>query len=71
MFGPPSSFTSLSNALGPLSTKLYNNVKNLSVFLDTSLNFNKQFSCVVKNSFYQIKILATLKLFYSHQEITT
>ncbi len=68
MFGPPSSVTNLSNALGPLSANLHNKIKNLDVFLDASLNFNKQVSSVVKGSFYQLRIFAKLKPFLSHKD---
>lgn len=46
-------------------------VKNLGVFLDTSLNFNRQVSSVVKGSFYQLKTIAKLKLFLSHKDLET
>ena len=48
IFGPPSSVTSLSSALGPLSYNVHPVVRNLGIMLDSSLNFNKQINSVVE-----------------------
>ena len=49
IFGPPSSVTSLSSALGPLSNTVHPVVINLGIMLDSSLNFNKQINSVVES----------------------
>lgn len=71
LFGSPNSVTSLSSALGPLSTNLHSVVKNLGVLLDSSLNFNKQISNVVKGSFYQLRSIAKLKNLLSYNVLKT
>jgi len=39
-------------------------VRNLGVIFDSSLNFNKQVSSVVKGSFCQLRTVAKLKPFF-------
>lgn len=42
--------------------------KNLSVFFDSALNFEKQISSVVKASFCQLRILAKVKPYLPRKE---
>jgi len=60
-----------SNALGHWSSNLQNMVRNLGVIFDSSLNFNKQVSSVVKGSFYQLRTVAKLKPFLSKKDLET
>lgn len=71
LFGSPSSVSKLSKALGPLPANLHDTFKNLGVLLDSSLNFNKQVSSVVKRSFYHLRNIAKLKPLLSHSDLET
>lgn len=53
----PSKFTKSTRCnLGPLTSY----ARNRGVILDSNLNLNKQISCVVKSSFYQVQTIAKL-----------
>lgn len=71
LFGSPTTSKHWSNALGPWSSNLQNLVRNLGVIFDSSLNFNKQVSSVVKGSFYQLRTVAKLKHFLSKKDLET
>ena len=71
IFGPTTSTTRLSQALGPLQTNLTSSIKNLGVFFDSALSFNKQISSVVKGSFYQLRTIAKLKPILTHTDLVT
>ncbi|XP_041946919.1 uncharacterized protein LOC121708371 [Alosa sapidissima] len=71
IFGPLSSVPKIRNALGPLAVNCHSEVRNLGVFLDSSLNFNKQVSSVVKGSFFQLRRIAKLKPWLSYTDVET
>ena len=69
IFGPSNSVNTLSKALGPLSVNHHSVVKNLGVFLDSALTFNKQVNSVVKGSFFQLRLIAKLKSCLSYSDL--
>ena len=71
IFGPTKSVRDLTNALGPLSASAHTSVKNLGVYLDSSLNFNKQVSSVVSSSFYQLRTISKLKPILTLRDLET
>ena len=71
LFGPKKSVADLSTALGPLTANVHTTVKNLGVYFDSSLNFNKQISSVVSSSFYQLRTIAKLKPILTFRDLET
>ncbi|KAL2104366.1 hypothetical protein ACEWY4_001234 [Coilia grayii] len=71
LFGPPNQVSDLKKMLGPLSPNYHSIIKNLSVYFDTALNFNKQISNVVKSSFYQLRTIAKIKSFFTLKDLQT
>ena len=70
IFGPPSSVTSLSSSLGPLSNNVHSVVRNLGVMLDSSLHFNEQINSVVRRFFfYQLRVIDNLKSILSQNDL--
>lgn len=67
VLGPHSE--SIAPLLGALSTNLHTSARNLGVFLDSSLNFKKQISHVVKSSFFHLRSIAKLKPILSKQNL--
>ena len=68
----PSKFKKpLFTDLGSLTSSLKPSVRNLGVIFDSELCFIKQISSVVKNSFYQLRIISKIKhsLSYHNLEI--
>ncbi|KAL1005067.1 hypothetical protein UPYG_G00054060 [Umbra pygmaea] len=55
--------------LGHLSPFIKPYAKNVGVILDTELCLDKQISSVVKNSFYQLRMLSRLKSFLSFNDL--
>ena len=50
-------------SVGTLSSKLSSTVRNLGVTFDSHLRFNKQISNVVRTSYFQLHLLAKVKMF--------
>ena len=55
--------------LGPLSSNIQSNVRNLGVIFDNHFNFDKQISAVVKASFFQLRLLAKTKAYFSQADL--
>ena len=69
IFGPSKArHTALSN-LGHLTPLVKPHARNLGVILDSELCLDKQISTVVKNSFYQLRVISRLKSFLSHNDL--
>ena len=71
VFGAPNSVSTLNIDLGPLSSNHHSVVKNLGVVFDSPLSFVKQINNVVKNSFFQLRIIAKMKSFLSYSDLET
>lgn len=54
---------------GTLFPTLSQNVRNLGVFFDSDLKFDKQINSVVRTSFFQLRLLAKVKMFLSHRNL--
>lgn len=57
------------NNLGHLAPFVTPYARNLGVILDSELCLDKQISNVVKNSFYQLRVISRLKSFLSHNDL--
>jgi len=66
---PADSTPALKAQLGPLSTKVCKQIKNLGVIFDSSLYFDKQISSVIRESFFQLRSLAKLKNVLSSKDL--
>lgn len=73
VFGSPDVLENSFGNSGILSSSVKSSVKNLGVFFDSALKFDRQINAVVKASFYQLRMLAKVKTFLSfkHLEIAT
>ncbi|KAK0145058.1 hypothetical protein N1851_016060 [Merluccius polli] len=54
---------------GTLSSKLSSTVRNLGVTFDSHLRFDKQINNVVRTSFFQLRLLAKVKMFLSRHDL--
>lgn len=61
VFGDLSLLEGVDTVLGPLSSFSKPFVKDLGVILDSGLTMEKQISSVVKNSFFQLRLLSKVK----------
>ena len=52
-----------------LSSKLSSTVRNLGVTFDGHLRFDKQINNVVRTSFFQLRLLAKVKMFLSRHDL--
>lgn len=59
-----------SDALGPLTSKIRTSVRNLGVIFDSNFKFEKQVG-VVRNNFFQLRILTKLKNYLSLNDLAT
>ncbi len=71
IFGPPKLAKQLSVHLGTLANNINTQVRNLGVTFDSELRFDRQVSAVVKRSFYQLHIIAKLKIILSFEDMET
>lgn len=69
VFGPPKSISTVADKLANLTPYIRSHARNLGVILDSGLCLDKQISSVVKNSFYQLRIISNLKSFLSHSDL--
>ncbi len=69
VFGPPKLRSGLINELGKQFSSVSSQVRNLGVILDSELCLTKQINTVVKNSFYQLRIISRLKSFLSFNDL--
>ena len=70
MFGcDPSDFP--ADFLGPLTPNIRSSVKNLGVIIDSKFKLDQQVSSVVKNSFFQLRILSKVKGYLSRRDLET
>ena len=69
LFGPPSSTISLHSQLGPLSANVTPAARNLGVFFDSNLSFNKHVSTVVQSCYLQLRNIAKIKSFLSPPDL--
>ena len=53
--------TSPTNTLGPLTSNIHTNAKNLGIIFDNNFKFDKQISSTVKTSFFHLRLLAKIK----------
>ncbi len=65
VFGHPKLRSGLINELGKHFSSVSSKVRNLGVILNSELYLTKQINTVVKNSFYQLRIISRLKSFLS------
>ncbi len=68
VFESSDAFSSSCLDFGLLSPFVKPLVKNLGVFFDSSLKFDKQISSVVKTSFFHLRVLAKVKPFFSFKD---
>ena len=54
---------------GTLSSKVSPTVRNLGVIFNCHLRFDKQIGNVARSSFFQLRLLAKVKLFLSRQDL--
>ena len=54
--------SSFSSTLGTLTPNIRSHVTNLGVTFDNSFKFNKQISSVIKSSFFQLRLIAKVKV---------
>ena len=52
-----------------MSSNIQSNVRNLGVIFDNHFNFDKQISAVVKASFFQLRLLAKTKAYFSQADL--
>ncbi len=71
IFAPPKLAKQLSVHLGTLANNINTQVRNLGVTFDSELRFDRQVSAVVKRSFYQLHIIAKLKIILSFEDMET
>lgn len=69
LFGPSKTRMSYIGGLGSLAPYVKSQVKNLGVIFDSELCLEKQISSVVKNSYYQLRIISRLKSILSFQDL--
>ncbi len=71
LFGPSKTRNSVAGNLENLTPYIKSHVKNLGVIFDSELCLEKQISSVVKNSYYQLRIIPRLKssLYFQDLEI--
>lgn len=69
VFGPLKLAKQLPLDLGPLTSNVNTQVKNLDVIFDSELKFDKQINTVEKGSFFQLRGIAKLKGFLSFKDI--
>ncbi len=69
VFGPPKLRSGLINELGKHFSSVSSQVRNLGAILDSELCLTKQINTVVKNSFYQLRIISRLKSFLSFNDL--
>lgn len=58
-----------SDVLSRVTFPVSDTVKNLGVFLDSKLTFDKQISAVVRASFFQLRLLSKVKPFLSRHDL--
>ncbi len=69
LFGPSKTRNSVAGNLENLTPYIKSHVKNLGVIFDSELCLEKQISSVVKNSYYQLRIISRLKSSLSFQDL--
>lgn len=69
VFGPSKLRSCLIKDLGKHFPSVSSQVRNLGVILDSELCLTKQINAVVKNSFYQLRIISKLKLFLTFNDL--
>ena len=69
IFGPPKSKHTLVSNLDNLEPFVKSHARNLGVILDSELCLDKQICAAVKNSFYQLRVIAKIKPFLSPKDL--
>ncbi len=69
IFGPSKIRNSIVSNLDSLTPYVTSHARNLGVIFDSELCLEKQISSVVKNSFYQLRIISRLKSTLSFQDL--
>lgn len=71
IFAPPKSIHKVADSLSHLSPFVKPSAKSLGVILEPDLCFKKQINAVVKNSFYQLRVITRLKPTLSFKDLET
>ncbi len=69
VFGPQKIRTNIIKELGNHFPSISSQVRNLGVIIDSELGLSKQINSVVRNSFYQLRVISKLKSFLSFQDL--
>ena len=71
IFAPPNSIPKVSDSLSHLSTFVKPSAKSLGVIFEPKLCFKKQINNVIKNSYFQLRVIAQLKPSLSFKDLET
>lgn len=69
IFGPSCNFNAPDLDLCNLTCAVKTHVKNLGVFLDSKLTFEKQINSVVQRSFFKLRLLSKVRSFLSYRNL--
>lgn len=69
IFGPSGNFNAPDLDLCNLTCAVKTHVKNLGVFLDSKLTFEKQINSVVQRSFFKLRLLSKVRSFLSYRNL--
>ncbi len=69
LFGPSKRRNSVAGRLENLTPYIKSHLKNLGVIFHSELRLEKQISSVVKNGYYQLRIISRLKSLLSFQDL--
>lgn len=69
IFGPKTERSKISAHLGSMSLTNTNQARNLSVIIDSDLNFNSHLKFITKSAYYHLKNIARIKGLLSKQDM--
>lgn len=69
LLGPDATNDSIKRQFGSLSNNLHSHAKNLAVYLDPLLQFDKHVNALIKSGFFQLRSVAKVKHFLSSKDL--